>query len=177
MEKSSVSNITVPVGFVVVTKALAMARLLVVATPSAIVPPPPSQFRLLAPYCPFSSPLPAKTPPPAGILLLPSGLHPTATHRLAPYCDSLAGTLLLLFRSFDISKKINLRPAASCPPCAPDVAGAYKVNSSSGCGRNQKLSPPATLRPADNPTVPLHPMHPPACYPFPDVLRLQSPSP
>ena len=43
--------------------------------------------------------------------------------------------------------------------------------------RTQKLSPPATLRPADNPTVPLHPMHPPACYPFPDVLRLQSPSP
>jgi len=76
-----------------------------------------------------------------------------------------------------ISKKINLRPAASCPPCAPDVAGAYNVNSSSGCGRNQKLSPPATLRPADNPTVPLYPMHPPACYPFPDVLRLQSPSP
>ena len=82
--------------------------------------------------------------------------------------------------SVNISKKINLRPAASCPPCAPDVAGAYNVNSSSGCGRtgrNQKLSPPATLRPADNPTVPLHPMHPPACYPFPDVLRLQSPSP
>jgi len=87
----------------------------------------------------------------------------------------------------DISKKINLRPAASCPPCAPDVAGAYNVNSSSGygrgrrpsgrTGRNQKLSPPATLRPPDNPTIPLHPMHPPACYPFPDVLRLQSPSP
>jgi len=34
-----------------------------------------------------------------------------------------------------ISKKINLRPAASCPPCAPDVAGAYNVNSSSGCRR------------------------------------------
>jgi len=35
----------------------------------------------------------------------------------------------------NISKKINLRPAASCPPCALDVAGAYNVNSSSGCGR------------------------------------------
>ena len=34
-----------------------------------------------------------------------------------------------------ISKKINLRPAASCPPCGPDVAGADNVNSSSGCGR------------------------------------------
>jgi len=34
-----------------------------------------------------------------------------------------------------ISKKINLGSAASCPPCAPDVAGAYNVNSSSGCGR------------------------------------------
>ena len=79
-----------------------------------------------------------------------------------------------------ISKKINLRPAASCPPCAPDVAGACNINSSSVCGRtrrNQKLSPPATLRPADNPTVRLHPMYPPTCYPFPDVLRLQSPSP
>ena len=40
-----------------------------------------------------------------------------------------------------ISKKINLRPAASCPPCAPDVAGAYNVNSSSGCGRPRPHRP------------------------------------
>jgi len=44
-------------------------------------------------------------------------------------------------RSQIISKKINLRPAASCPPCAPDVAGAYNVNSSSGCGRPRRHGP------------------------------------
>ena len=66
---------------------------------------------------------------------------------------------------------------APCPSSAPDVVGAYNVNPSSEYGRNQKQSPPATLRPADNPTVLLHPMHPPGCYPFLDVLRLQSPSP
>ena len=77
----------------------------------AILPPPPSRFRPLAPYCPLSWHLTAKnsspgwhptapplqlapysSPPPAGTLLLLTGWHPTATHRLAPYCSSsLAG--------------------------------------------------------------------------------------
>jgi len=69
-----------------------MARLSVVASPFAILPPPPSLFRPLAPYCPISWHLTAKTPLLAGTQLLPSGWHPTATHRLAPYCSSsLAG--------------------------------------------------------------------------------------
>jgi len=46
MGKASVSNITVPLGFVVVPKALAMARLSVVASPLAILPlPPPASVR------------------------------------------------------------------------------------------------------------------------------------
>ena len=96
MGKASVSNITVSSrsrpGLVVVPKALGMAYLSVVASPFAILPPPPSRFRPLAPYCPISWHLTAKTPPPTATLLLPSGLYPTATHRLAPYCSSwLAG--------------------------------------------------------------------------------------
>ena len=43
----------------------------------ASLPPPPSRFRPLAPYCPLS-------------------WHPTATHRLASYCYSPAGILLLI---------------------------------------------------------------------------------
>ena len=35
-----------------------------------------------------------------------------------------------------ISKKNNMRPAASCALYAPDIAGAYNVNSSSGSGRS-----------------------------------------
>jgi len=66
-------------GLVVVPKAIAMARLSVVASPLTILPPPPSRFCPLAPYYPL-----------AGTLLLkpPSWL--------APYCYSPAGTLLLL---------------------------------------------------------------------------------
>jgi len=89
MGKASVTNITVSLGFVVVPKALAMARLSVVASPLAILPLPPSRFRPLAPYCPLSWHLTA-TPLP--------GWHPTATHRLAPYWYSPAGTLLLRLR-------------------------------------------------------------------------------
>ena len=80
MGKASVSNITVSLGFVVVPKALAMARLSAAASLLAILPLSSSRFSPLAPYC--YHPLP--------------GWHPTAHHRLAPYCYSPAGTLLLI---------------------------------------------------------------------------------
>jgi len=54
-----------------------MARLSLVASVLMILPPPPSQFCPLAPYCPLSWHL---------TVYLPLGWHPTATHRLAPYC-------------------------------------------------------------------------------------------
>jgi len=80
MGKASVSNITVSLGFVVVPKSLAMARLSAAASLFTILPLSLSRFCPLAPYC--YHPLP--------------GWHPTAHHRLAPYCYSPAGTLLLL---------------------------------------------------------------------------------
>jgi len=80
MGKASVRNITVPLGYVVVPKALGMARLSPAASLLAILPPSSSRFCPLAPYC--------YHPPP--------GWHPTAHHLLAPYCYSPAGTLLLL---------------------------------------------------------------------------------
>ena len=84
MGKALVSNITVSLGLVIVRKALAMARLSVVATLLAMLPLSSSQFcplaRLLllstpwlAPYCPSS----------AGTLRLHSGWHPTANRRPA----------------------------------------------------------------------------------------------
>jgi len=105
MGKASVSNITVPLSFVVIPKALAMARLSAAATLLAILPPSPSRFCPLAPYC--YHPLRGWHPTthhrlapycysPAGTLLLLTGWHPTATHRLAPYCYSPAGNLLLI---------------------------------------------------------------------------------
>jgi len=77
MGKASVSNITVPLSLVVVPKALAMARLSVVASPFAIFAPSASLFCPLVPYY--------HNPPP--------GWHRTAHHRLAPraYCSPLAG--------------------------------------------------------------------------------------
>ena len=75
MGKASVSSITVPLSFVVVPKVLAMARLSVVASPLAILPPSPSRFCPLVPY--YYIPLP--------------GWHPTRDHRLALYHSSLAG--------------------------------------------------------------------------------------
>jgi len=80
MGKASVSNITVWLGFVVVPKALAMAHLSAAASLLAILPLSSSRFCPLAPYC--YHPLP--------------GWHPTAHHRVAPYCYSSAGTLLLI---------------------------------------------------------------------------------
>jgi len=83
-----------------------------VASPLAILSPPSSRFRQLAPYCPISwsvtaTPLPGwhatashRVAPychsPDGTLLPLTGWHPTATHRLAPYCHSPACTLLPL---------------------------------------------------------------------------------
>jgi len=49
-------------GLVVVPKTLAMAHLAVVASPLAILPPPPFLFRPLETYYPFSWHLTAKTP-------------------------------------------------------------------------------------------------------------------
>jgi len=80
MGKASVSNIVVALGFVVIPKALARARLSAAASFFAILPLSSSRFCPLAPYS--YHPLP--------------GSHPTAHHRLAPYCRSLAGTLLLI---------------------------------------------------------------------------------
>jgi len=57
-----------------------MACLLVVASLLVILPPPPFQFFPLAPYC-------------CTHLL---GWHPSAPPRLAPYCYSPAGILLLI---------------------------------------------------------------------------------
>jgi len=88
MGKALVSNITVSLGLAVAPKALAMARLSVVASLLAILPLPPCRFRPLAPYCPLSWHLTAKNsspgwhptapPPLAGTLLLLTGWHPTA---------------------------------------------------------------------------------------------------
>jgi len=75
MVKASYSNITVPLGFLVVPKALAMAPLSDVASPLVILPPSLSRCCPLVPY--YYNPLP--------------GWHPTVYHRLAPYCSPLAG--------------------------------------------------------------------------------------
>jgi len=72
--KASVSNISVSLGFVV-PRTLAMASLSVVASPFAILPPPPSRFCSLVLY--YYTPL--------------LGWHPTAPYRLTPYCCSLVG--------------------------------------------------------------------------------------
>ena len=97
-------------GLVVIPKALAMVCLSVVASPFAILPPPP-------PGCVRWH----RTAPLAGALLLklPPGWHPTALHLLAPYCYSLAGTLrlilLLPLRSVDPSSVMPSRGMALPP--------------------------------------------------------------
>jgi len=75
MGQALVSNITVPLVFVVILKALAIARLSAVASLLAILPLSLSQFCPLVPY--YYNPFP--------------DWHPTANHRLAPYCSRLAG--------------------------------------------------------------------------------------
>jgi len=82
MGKASVSNISVPLGFVVVPNALAMARLSVVASLLAILPLSSCWFPPLAPLLPLSALwLAPYCPPSAGTLLLHSGWNPTAHHR------------------------------------------------------------------------------------------------
>jgi len=88
MGKASVSNITVSLGFVVVPKALAMARLSAAAILFAIRPLSSSLFLPRPPTATLLSP--------PGTLLLITGWHPTPNHRRAPYCYSPAGTLLLI---------------------------------------------------------------------------------
>jgi len=119
MGKASVRNITVSLGLVVIPKGLAMAHLSVVASPLAILPPSTSLFLPLAPYCPISWHLTAKTPPrlapycspPTATLLLLTGWHPTATLRLAPYCYSSNGLTLPWFRLLVVSYCLR----AYCP--------------------------------------------------------------
>jgi len=96
-----------------------------VASPLGILPLPPSRFCPLPPYCPLSWHLTAKTPPPAGTLRLPSGWQPTATHGLAPYCYTLAGTLLLLLRSVD--------PSSVTPSCGIALPPWRLSNALDGC--------------------------------------------
>ena len=54
-------------------------------------------------------------------------------------CEDLYQEAIHVLNS--ISKRINMRPASSCAPCAPDVVDAYNVNPSSGCGRPRPLRP------------------------------------
>jgi len=114
MGKASVSNITVSHGFVIVPKALAMAvcRLWLARSRSFLLPPPGSvrwhHTALLAGTLLLN-------PPQASTLLLPTGWHPTTTHRLAHYRYSPAGTLLLLFRLVDPSSVTPSRGIALPP--------------------------------------------------------------
>jgi len=104
MGQASGSNLTVSLGLTVAPKALAMARWSVVASPLAILPLPPSRFRPLALYCPLSWHHTAKSSA--------LGWHPTAPPLwLAPYCYSLAGTLLLTFPAGIPSPRWLRRPS------------------------------------------------------------------
>ena len=151
MGKASVSNVTVLLGLFVVPKALAMACLPVVASLLAIVPPTTSRVCPLAPYCPF--PLLGWHPTAhhrlapycslsAGTVLLIMGWHPTAHHRLAPYCSSSAGTLLLI---------ISWHPTAHyqlAPYCQPPAGTLLLI------AGWHPLSPLAPLAILSSPTVP-----------------------
>jgi len=101
MGKDSVSNIRVPLGFAVIPKALARARLSVVASALAILPLPRARFRALALYCTISWHLTANLPP-----------------RLAPYCSPPAGTLLLLTRWHPTAHHPGWHPLCPVAPLA-----------------------------------------------------------
>jgi len=89
-----------------------------VASAFAILPLPPSRFRPLAPHCPLSWHLTAKTPPLAGTLVLPPLW-------LSPYCCSPAGPLLLLSGCHPTAHHHWLASPLPCgsahPPCRRGV--------------------------------------------------------
>jgi len=63
-----------------------------------------------------------------------------------------------------ISKNIIMHPISPRSPCAPDVPGAYNVNSSSGCVRPRSFRPqvkgPPPMRPDATGSVWMHWMRP-----------------
>jgi len=90
------------------------------------------------------------------------------------------------------AKKSTLRSVSPHSPCAPDVPGAYNVNSCSGCVHLGSFHldvkgpcpmrpdpfdprwcshPPDTLPPAPSLFIPSLPIHPFPCCPFADFLR------
>jgi len=76
MGKASVSNIVVSLGFVIVPKALTLARLSAAASfLRSFLSPPPGSVRFHRTATILSA---------AGTLLLITGWHPTATLRLVP---------------------------------------------------------------------------------------------
>jgi len=85
--KTSVTNITVPLGFAVVQKVLRwpVSRLWLAPSQSILYPPPASiRWHHTARLAGTS------------LLQILRGWHPNAPHRLVPYCYPLAGTLLPL---------------------------------------------------------------------------------
>jgi len=101
MGKDSVSNITVPLGFVVVPNALAMARLSVVASLFAILPSPTSRFcplaplllQQLAPYCSIFLPDHSSTPRLRPVVVL----HYLLAWCLMPWIDIITGATVRLW--------------------------------------------------------------------------------
>jgi len=101
MGKASVSNITVPLGFVVVPNALAMDRLSVVASLFAILPAPISRFcplaplllQQLAPYCPLILPHRSSTPRLRPVVVL----HYLLAWCPMPWIDVITGATLRLW--------------------------------------------------------------------------------
>jgi len=99
-----VSNISVPLRFVFVPNALAMAHLYIVASLLAILPLSSSRFCPLAPLLPLSAPwLGPYCLLSAGTLLLHYGWHPTARHRRLASALPVGPARPLPFRSVDPS--------------------------------------------------------------------------